>query len=114
MLDPKKVRDKRGKRRQRVVAAQAKISPMTLSQIENPSALIDPSLSTVENLAKAFGCSILELLSDGRPEDRAKVIIERVLGRPVGMRDGKPRTRGPNKKDLEESLPAKRKRKPRL
>jgi len=67
MIDGTKVRNLRGPRSQRSVAIAAGLTEATLSRIER-GRLRNPSLSTVEALARALGHGAADLLADDTDE----------------------------------------------
>lgn len=72
MLDPLKIRaraDASGLNDAQIAKA-AKLTHSMFSVLANPEIVKDPALSTVERLAGALGCTILDLVTPGPPEDR--------------------------------------------
>ena len=59
----------------RALAAKAKMSYTYLCNIENEKA--DPSLSTLRNLAKALGVTLVELLADEKPRSAGTRNVKR-------------------------------------
>lgn len=85
MLDPSKVRRRREAKgwTQADLALKLGVLRPVVSKIETDPDY-DPSLSTVEKIAAAFGCGIAMILSPGGIEDRKAVIagMEIARGRP--------------------------------
>lgn len=85
MLDPIKLRDRRLRKKwtQDDLAREAGLSRNVVAKLE-AVADYDPSLSTVETIARAIGCGIGMLLSEGGVKERAQAIQSMgiVRGRP--------------------------------
>jgi len=77
MLDPLKLRQLRY-RRKLTQSALGELSGMIgvgICKLETPAYPANPKLETVELLAAALGCTVCDLLSEGRYDDRASVDV---------------------------------------